>query len=361
MMFNVEGEREFEIDLVTAQGGKTNDIAVWRNGSLILNKIGDSQLNDTLTETAKSKVFKVVTRIGGPYVLPVVDGSDRGRLIGDRRFEGYCVDLISRIEEFLGIRCEFYLVPDGNYGSRIPNTKKWNGIVKELLELKADFGICDLTITSERQSAVDFTAPFMNLGISILLSKSAKEQPPLFAFMSPFSPNVWLAIILSCLLVFLIQFVLGRLQPDEWFNPHPCRELPENLENNFTPQNSFWTTIGSLMQQGSDILPRAFSIRVLLSAWYCMTLVIVASYTANLTAFLTATKMEDSINDVNDLARQTKVSYGSVMGASTYSFFKNSNTSLYQRIFNTMDDAKPSVFVASNEEGVDRVIKGKKR
>lgn len=29
---------------------------------------------------------------------------------------------------------------------------------------KADLGICDLTITYDRERAVDFTMPFMNLG-----------------------------------------------------------------------------------------------------------------------------------------------------------------------------------------------------
>ncbi len=33
---------------------------------------------------------------------------------------------------------------------------------------KADLAIADLTITYEREQAVDFTMPFMNLGIAIL-------------------------------------------------------------------------------------------------------------------------------------------------------------------------------------------------
>ncbi len=34
-----------------------------------------------------------------------------------------------------------------------------------LLSQKADLAIADLTITYEREQAVDFTMPFMNLGI----------------------------------------------------------------------------------------------------------------------------------------------------------------------------------------------------
>lgn len=47
-----------------------------------------------------------------------------------------------------------------------------------------------------------------------------------------------------------------RMAPGEWVSSHPCATEPEELENSFNLMNSFWLTIGSLMQQGSDILPR---------------------------------------------------------------------------------------------------------
>ena len=48
----------------------------------------------------------------------------------------------------------------------------------------------------------------------------------------------------------------GRLAPEEWDNPNPCIEDPDVLENQFTMLNSLWFTIGSLMQQGSEIAPK---------------------------------------------------------------------------------------------------------
>lgn len=54
----------------------------------------------------------------------------------------------------------------------------------------ADFAITDLTITAARQKAVDFTSPFMNLGITILYKKPTKQPPNLYSFISPFSYEV---------------------------------------------------------------------------------------------------------------------------------------------------------------------------
>jgi len=48
-----------------------------------------------------------------------------------------------------------------------------------------------------------------------------------------------------------------RFSPYEWENPHPCNsEAPDVFENKFSLNNSLWFTIGSLMQQGSDMAPK---------------------------------------------------------------------------------------------------------
>lgn len=112
------------------------------------------------------------------------------------------------------------------------------------------------------------------------------------------------------------------MAPGEWDNPHPCVAEPEELENNFDLKNSLWLTIGSLMQQGSDILPKAPSIRMLASMWWFFTLIMISSYTANLAAFLTAEKMDAPIKSVEDLAGQTKIKYGAVDSGATVAFFR---------------------------------------
>ena len=55
----------------------------------------------------------------------------------------------------------------------------------------------------------------------------------------------------------MISFSKYRFSPYEWDNPHPCKEEPEVLVNDFSLLNSMWFTIGSLMQQGSDLSPKS--------------------------------------------------------------------------------------------------------
>lgn len=86
-----------------------------------------------------------------------------------------------------------------------------------------------------------------------------------------------------------------------------------------------------------------------------------ASYTANLAAFLTMERMDATIDSADDLAKQNKIKYGAVKGGSTMKFFQDSNFSTYQRMWASMESTRPSVFTTSNDEGRERVTKGNRQ
>ena len=76
------------------------------------------------------------------------------------------------------------------------------------------------------------------------------------------------------------------------------------------------------VMSGTEIAPRASSTRMIAGVWWFFTLILVSSYTANLAAFLTKTRMTTPITNADDLAQQTAIKYGCQYGGSTYSFFK---------------------------------------
>ena len=105
---------------------------------------------------------------------------------------------------------------------------------------------------------IDFTKPFMNLGISILFKRPKKQTPSLWSFLSPLSFDIWIYMVAAYLCVSFMLFILGRFSPYEWYNPHPCNDNTDVVENQFTLLNSLWFTIGSLMQQGKSLQPLYF-------------------------------------------------------------------------------------------------------
>lgn len=114
-------------------------------------------------------------------------------------------------------------------------------------------------MTSARRTVVDFTPPFMTLGISILYAKPESPPPDLFSFLSPFSLDVWIYMATAYSGVSLLLFALSRMAPADWENPHPCKEA-EEVENIWTITNTTWLTMGSIMGQGCDILPKFVAI-----------------------------------------------------------------------------------------------------
>lgn len=78
----------------------------------------------------------------------------------------------------------------------------------------------------------------------------------LFSFMNPLAIEIWLYVLAAYVLVSVTMFVVARFSPYEWNHPYPCHVGPEIIENQFSLSNSFWFTIGTLMQQGSDLNPK---------------------------------------------------------------------------------------------------------
>lgn len=296
----------------------------------------------------------VTTNLNNPFVM-MRPGKN---FTGNSRFYGFCVDLLHEISLLSGFDYIIELSPEGVYGAQNPVTGEWNGVVRQLMSGKADLAIGSFTINYARENVIDFTKPFMNVGISILFKVPTSQQTRLFSFMNPLAIEIWLYVLAAYVLVSITMFIVARFSPYEWHNPHPCAQENDVVENQFSLSNSFWFTIGTLMQQGSDLNPKACSTRIVGGIWWFFTLIIISSYTANLAAFLTVERMITPIDTVEDLARQTEISYGTQRSGSTMAFFRDSKIPTYQGMWATMmrhEDPGPSVFPASNAEGVKRV------
>ncbi|CAB4060563.1 GRIN [Lepeophtheirus salmonis] len=180
--------------------------------------------------------------------------------------------------------------------------------------------IADLTINYQREQVVDFTMPFLDLGISLVYVKAPEKSINLFSFLSPLSSNVWILMILAGVLVSLTMYFIGRYSPLETEDI----DSSEGTSPFSSLHHCLWFTIASWVQQGCDFLPRAISGRIVASIWWFFTLIMISSYTANLAAFLTIERLESPINSATDLASQSKIRYGAVSSGSTAAFFESS-------------------------------------
>ena len=114
-----------------------------------------------------------------------------------------------------------------------------------------------MTLTPVSQSRlIDCLADEPRTIVNSVRQVPTSQETRLFSFMNPLAVHIWLYVLTAYLLVSLTMFVVARVSPYEWHNPHPCTAAGDVMENQFSISNSFWFTIGTLMQQGSDLNPK---------------------------------------------------------------------------------------------------------
>ncbi|XP_060554333.1 glutamate receptor-like isoform X2 [Ruditapes philippinarum] len=300
----------------------------------------------------KKKKKRIVTTIIEPPYAMYKDNATATRKpkCGRENFKGFCMEMADELEKILNV--SFNICTHDVYGEQLENGT-WNGMLGQLVRQEVDLAIAPITITSQRERVVDFTKPYMSLGISIMIKKTAVKKASVFSFMDPLSYEIWMCILFAYIGVSVVLFLVSRFSPTEWHVDDGA-----SISNDFTISNSLWYSLGAFMQQGCDISPRSVSGRIVGSVWWFFTLIIISSYTANLAAFLTVERMLTPIESAEDLAKQTEIQYGILASGSTASFFQQSKFPVHERMWAYMQSASPSVFVKSNQEGIERVRKG---
>uniref|UniRef100_A0A8C7Y226 Glutamate receptor, ionotropic, AMPA 2b n=1 Tax=Oryzias sinensis TaxID=183150 RepID=A0A8C7Y226_9TELE len=304
IQFDQHGKRvNYSVNIMELKNNGPVKIGYWNEvDKMVLTKLGEPS-NDTTG--MENKTVIVTTILEAPYVM-LKKNADL--FVDNERYEGYCVDLAAEIAKHCGFKYQLKIVGDGKYGARDAETKIWNGMVGELVYGKADIAVAPLTITLVREEVIDFSKPFMSLGISIMIKKPQKSKPGVFSFLDPLAYEIWMCIVFAYIGVSVVLSLSGRI-------------------------------VGGV--------------------WWFFTLIIISSYTANLAAFLTVERMVSPIESAEDLAKQTEIAYGTLDSGSTKEFFRRSKIALFDKMWTYMRSAEPSVFVKTTAEGVQRVRKSK--
>ncbi|XP_026185702.1 glutamate receptor 1a isoform X8 [Mastacembelus armatus] len=359
IQFNEKGRRtNYTVSVMELAPSGPKKVGYWNEDEKYVTT-GSFMRGSNETYGLQNRTYIVTTILESPYVMLK---KNHEQLNGNDKYEGYIVELAAEIAKHVGYQYKLKIVSDGKYGARDPDTKMWNGMVGELVYGKADVAVAPLTITLVREEVIDFSKPFMSLGISIMIKKPTKSKPGVFSFLDPLAYEIWMCIVFAYIGVSVVLFLVSRFSPYEWH----AEDYEEGGEpqtptqtNEFGIFNSLWFSLGAFMQQGCDISPRSLSGRIVGGVWWFFTLIIISSYTANLAAFLTVERMVSPIESAEDLAKQTEIAYGTLDAGSTKEFFRRSKIAVFEKMWSYMKAADPSVFVKTTDEGVIRVRKSK--
>ncbi|XP_017566834.1 glutamate receptor ionotropic, NMDA 1a isoform X5 [Pygocentrus nattereri] len=247
--------------------------------------------------TPNGVLIKKVICTGPNETIP---GNTTGRPIVPQCCYGFCIDLLIKLAMTMNFTYEVHLVADGKFGTqeRVNNSnkKEWNGMMGELLSGLADMIVAPLTINNERAQYIEFSKPFKYQGLTILVKKEIPRST-LDSFMQPFQSTLWLLVGLSVHVVAVMLYLLDRFSPFGRFKVNS----EEEEEDALTLSSAMWFSWGVLLNSGiGEGAPRSFSARILGMVWAGFAMIIVASYTANLAAFLVLDRPEERITGIND-------------------------------------------------------------
>uniref|UniRef100_A0A453KVV3 Ionotropic glutamate receptor C-terminal domain-containing protein n=1 Tax=Aegilops tauschii subsp. strangulata TaxID=200361 RepID=A0A453KVV3_AEGTS len=153
---------------------------------------------------------------------------------------------------------------------------------------KYDIAIGDITISENRMSYVDFTLPYTESGVAMVVPAKSSRTNNTWIFVEPLSRDLWLGSIILLFYTWVVLWLLEFLGN----NTNIPGEVPRKLGI-----MTFFSLFGD-----KDRVERLLS-RIVLIVWVFFFLVLSASYTANLATMLTIRQLNPTITDIHELRK----------------------------------------------------------
>ncbi|CAF4495925.1 unnamed protein product [Rotaria sp. Silwood2] len=240
--------------------------------------------NSLITPGSDASLNGVTLRIGVISSLPFTIVDTRTGSSGQTTppLTGYVPDLITQLQTDLGFIADIRLAP---------LNLTYTQIIRKVANGDYDIVIGDVSVTSARRKIVGFSESIFDNSLYIIMRNTPAVSFDLFGFMKPFSRNLWLLSIGTTAIASIIICLLER-------------ETNEALQNKSIISiyaMSWWYCIVNILGYGVDFHIKTAAGRLLTLGIYILSIVLVASYTANLASALTVQKSQFPISGIDDI------------------------------------------------------------
>ncbi|KAH7291300.1 hypothetical protein KP509_29G011200 [Ceratopteris richardii] len=220
-------------------------------------------------------------------------------------YDGFCIEVFEIAVKRLRYSVSFEYIP---LFSDIMG--KVNPLYDNLIDMvhsgEYDAAVGDITITAERLRLVDFTQPFIESGLVVLVKKRDNRLGNPWSFLQPFTPTMWCTILGFTVFIGIVIWILDHAENHE-FQGEMKKQLFSVLWFMFS------TLFTTHKEETKTILART-----ILILWLFVVLILNSSYTASLTAILTVEQLKPEIKGLESLIERNLV-----IGYQTGSFVKD--------------------------------------
>ena len=208
------------------------------------------------------------------------------------KFVGYIPDLIDLLKGRMNFTPQLILAPIN---------QTYTGLVRSVARGDFDIVIGDVTVTSLRREIAAFSTSIFDNALRLIIRKPAADQVDLFSYLRPFSASLWVAIFVITLYTSFLIVLVER---------HDNETLRDRSILSMTAM-SIWYSVGNIIGYGVDFHVTTLAGRLLTVALYILSLVLVATYTANLASNMTISKTKYIISGIEDM-KQGKLAFNRI-------------------------------------------------
>ncbi|CAF1428764.1 unnamed protein product [Adineta steineri] len=247
------------------------NVIVWPGNSLII-------------PTDRALLQGVTLRIGVIQETPFTIVTNSTDASGNTtvKFTGYMPALIELLRQNMGFIPDIQLTP---------SNLTYDQVIEAVANGIYDIVVSDATITDERLEIVDFSTSIFDNSLRVMIRVTPSTNINLLSYLKPFSYNLWLIVLAATIYAGILLYFLERSE----------NETLQQKTIISAIAMSIWFSFGNIVGYGADFTAKTPAGRLLTIGLYILSLVLVASYTANLASDLTISKSTDIISGVDDI------------------------------------------------------------
>ncbi|KAL2548160.1 Glutamate receptor 2.7 [Forsythia ovata] len=248
----------------------------------------------------------VPVKIGFTEFLQVTWDSDSN----STEVKGYCRDVFDAIMAALPYGVPYEYIPFATPDHK--SAGSYNDLVYQVYLGNYDAVVGDVTIVANRSQYVDFTLPYTESGVSMMMPIKKNKGKNAWVFLKPLSWELWLTSFCSFVFIgFLIWLLEHRINED--FRGPPLHQVGM----------IFWFAFSTMVFAHKEKIISNLA-RFVLIIWFLVVLILTQSYTASLTSMLTVQQLQPTITDINQLLKN-KEYVGYLQGSFVFGLLKQMN------------------------------------
>ncbi|XP_042876130.1 probable glutamate receptor [Penaeus japonicus] len=252
---------------------------------------------------------------------------------------GVLGDLLTTLREVTNLTYRCHRVKDGGWGSKVKG--RWNGMIGEVKRGEADIAVAALDITPERSTAADFLVGMLYGRYRIVMRRPSSADFVWTAYVMQFQKNVWI----------VLGITVGILMVSMLLMSHWSR-----TEVSFSVSDVFIIVAGCMFGQGSSIAMKYTSGRLLLLSCLLLQILLMAHYTSDLISGLAMGPPLPSVNTIDDINRNKKLTLGWRKGSSLGEVFKTSVSPTYRKVWTKVEETNMEPLTLSMDEAFSKVL-----